>query len=242
MTKSPNFCGIGLLLAAAILILGASAVAGPDTSKPLVDFNRDIRPIFAENCFKCHGPDDGARKAKMRLDMRGEALKPAKSGEIPIAPGAPDKSELIKRVTAADVDDRMPPAKTGRTLNSTQIELLKKWIAQGAPYAVHWAYVKPKRPALPKVQDKRWTKNEIDSFILARLEQEKLKPSPAADRYTLIRRISLDLTGLPPTPEEVDAFVKDRSPRAYENVVDRLLAKPAFGEHWARFWLDLARY
>ena len=236
MIKSPK---LFLLL---MVLFCACLVAQAQPSKSTVDFNHDIRPILSENCFKCHGPDDGARKAKMRLDIRAEALKPAKSGELPIVPGAPEKSELIKRVTAADLDDRMPPAKTGRTLSSGQINLLKSWIAQGAPYATHWAYVKPARPPLPQVTDKRWPKNSLDFFILSRLEREKLRPSPAADRYTLIRRVSLDLTGLPPTPEEVDRFLNDHNARSYENLIDRLLAKPAFGEHWARFWLDLARY
>jgi len=212
------------------------------TNSASVDFNRDIRPIITENCFKCHGPDDGARKAKLRFDLRAEALKPAKSGQIAIVPGAPEKSELIARVTAADLDDRMPPAKTGKTLTANQIELLRRWIAQGAPYAKHWAYVKPVRPALPEVKNRKWARNPLDLFILSTLERDGLKPSPEADRYTLIRRLSLDLTGLPPTIAEVDQFVKDHGPNAYEKLVDRLLAKSDFGEHWARMWLDLARY
>jgi Protein of unknown function (DUF1553)./Protein of unknown function (DUF1549)./Planctomycete cytochrome C./F5/8 type C domain. len=207
-----------------------------------VDFNRDIRPILSENCYKCHGPDDGARKAKMRFDIRAEALKPAKSGEIPIVPGSPEKSQMVARITASDPDDRMPPIKSGKTLSSTQIDLLKRWVAEGAPYATHWSYVKPTRPALPQVKRTSWPINAIDRFALARLEREGLKPSLAADRYTLIRRVSLDLTGLPPTPEEVDRFVNERSPRAYEELVDRFLKRPAFGEHWTRMWLDLARY
>jgi len=148
----------------------------------------------------------------------------------------------VARITAKDPDDRMPPLKTGKTLNKTQIELLRKWIAQGAPYALHWAYVKPVRPPLPAVRNKRWPRNPIDRFILARLEREGLAPSKPADKPTLIRRVSLDLTGLPPTIAEVDQFLQDKSPEAYEHLVDRLLAKPAFGEHWARMWLDLARY
>src|SRR5262249_44173057 len=150
--------------------------------------------------YKCHGPDDGARKAKLRFDIRAEALKPAKSGEIPIVPGSPEKSQMIERITTTDLDDRMPPVKSGKTLKPTQIELLRRWVAEGAPYATHWAYVKPVRPALPQVKRSRWAINPIDRFILGRLEREGLKPSLAADRYTLIRRVSLDLTGLPPTP------------------------------------------
>ena len=217
---------------------GSSVTNGPAK----VDFNRDIRPILSENCFKCHGPDENERKARLRLDRREEALKPAKSGERAIVPSAPDESQLLARVTASDPDDRMPPTKSGKKLTAVQIELLRRWIEQGAAYASHWAYVKPVRPVLPKVQNSPWPRNAIDWFILARLEREGLKPSPEADRYTLLRRVSLDLTGLPPTLEEVDKFVEDRSPRAYENLVDRLLEQSAFGEHWARLWLDLVRY
>jgi hypothetical protein len=234
----------GIQLAAAVCGVGAAVVSGqtlkPETAK--VDFNRDIRPLLSENCYKCHGPDDQERKARLRFDVRAEALKPAKSGERAIVPGAPEQSELVRRITAADPEDRMPPPKSGRKLTGPQIDVLRRWVAQGAPYATHWAYVKPARPVPPVVKNKRWPRTPIDSFILARLEREGLHPSPEANRYALARRVSLDLTGLPPTIEEVDRFVKDRSPGAYENLVDRLLRKPAFGEHWARMWLDLARY
>jgi hypothetical protein len=227
---------------ALLSVANTGLCANPKSSAAPVDFNREIRPILTENCFKCHGPDDGARKAKLRFDIRTEALKPAKSGELPIVPGAPEKSEMIARVTASDPDDRMPPIKSGKSLTPMQVETLKRWIAEGAKYAVHWAYVKPQRPPLPSISDHRWPLNAIDHFILARLEDEHLRPSPQADRHTLIRRVSLDLTGLPPTPEEVSAFVTDSDPKAYEKLVDRLLQKDAFGEHWARLWLDLARY
>ncbi len=234
-----------ILLAALWACAVFSATAATDTTKkpgPHVDFNRDIRPILSENCYKCHGPDDGARKAKLRFDIRSEALKAAKSGEIPIVPGSPEKSQIVARITATDPDDRMPPIKSGKTLSPTQIDLLRRWVAEGAPYATHWSYVKPMRPAFPEARNRHWPLNPIDRFILARLEKEGLRPSPTADRYTLIRRVSLDLTGLPPTPGEVDRFVKDHGPHAYEDLVDRLLQKPTFGEHWARMWLDLARY
>jgi hypothetical protein len=224
------------------MVLGSTAAAlGADHGKD-VDFDRDIRPILSENCSKCHGPGEEDRKAKLRFDLRDVAIKPGKSGNIAIVPGAPEKSELVARITAKDPDDRMPPLKTGKTLNKTQIELLRRWIAQGAPYAIHWAYVKPVRPPLPAVRHKRWPRNPIDRFILARLEREGLAPSAPADKPTLVRRVSLDLTGLPPTTAEVDEFLQDKSPDAYEHLVDRLLSKPAFGEHWARMWLDLARY
>ena len=236
-------------LAFAVLALTGPAnafggVSGPVTNFPAhkVDFNHDVRPILTENCFKCHGPDEGVRKANLRYDVRAEALKPAKSGRIPIVPGAPEKSELIARVKNPALDKRMPPPQTGKRLSSSQIELLQRWISEGAVYATHWAYVKPVRPELPEVKNQAWPRNPVDRFILARLEKENLAPSAEADRYTLIRRLSLDLTGLPPTIQEVDRFVGDSSPDAYQKLVDRLLASKAFGEHWARMWLDLARY
>jgi hypothetical protein len=206
------------------------------------DFNHDIRPILSENCYKCHGPDDGARKANLRFDIRSEPLKPTKSGHIPIVPSAPEKSELIQRITSKDPDKHMPPVQSGKKLSPGQIETLRKWIGEGAPYAMHWAYVKPVRPPLPEVTDKSWPRNPIDRFILARLEKEGFKPSMQAERHLLIRRVSLDLTGLPPTPKEVSDFIQDTSPQAYEKVVDRILNKAAYGEHWAHMWLDLARY
>jgi mono/diheme cytochrome c family protein len=230
------------LLAALALIGPVWGVAANRKTAPAVDFDGAIRPILSENCYQCHGPDEGKRKAKLRFDLRTEALKPAKSGEAAIVPGAPEKSEMISRITAVDADDRMPPIVTGKTLSLAQIEALRQWIAQGAPYATHWAYVKPTRPALPAVHHAKWPRNPIDNFILARLEKEGMVPSPPADRRTLIRRVSLDLTGLPPTIEEVDRFLADKSRYAYEALVDSLLQKPSFGEHWARMWLDLARY
>jgi hypothetical protein len=220
----------------------AGAWAASTSGQSSVDFNRDIRPILSENCYKCHGPDDGARKANLRFDQSGQALKPAKSGHIPIVAGAPEKSEMVARITATDPNKHMPPVQSGKKLSAHQIDLLRGWIAEGAPYAMHWAYVKPARLELPSVNQKEWPRNAIDRFILARLEREGLRPSPPAEKHLLIRRVSLDLTGLPPTPEEVERFVQDTSPRAYEDLVDHLLNRPAYGEHWARMWLDLARY
>jgi hypothetical protein len=220
----------------------AGAQASQTNAAPGVDFNRVIRPILSENCYKCHGPDDGARKSNLRFDRRTDALKPAKSGRIAIIPGAPEKSEMVARISATNQDKRMPPASTGKKLTTAQIADVRQWISAGAPYAEHWAYVKPVRPAFPEVSDKTWPRNGIDRFILARLDKEGLKPSLHADRTTLIRRVSLDLTGLPPTPQEVDDFLKDDNPQAYEHLVDRLLQREGFGEHWARMWLDLARY
>ena len=206
------------------------------------DFAREIRPILSDNCFACHGPDDKSRKGKLRFDVHEEALKPAKSGERAIIPGEPDQSELIKRINTTDEDDLMPPPESGKKLTQTQKELLKRWIAEGAEWQSHWAYEPPKRPALPETKNKRWSRNEIDRFILARLEREKLSPSREADKVTVIRRLTLDLTGLPPTPQEVDAFLADQRPEAYEKLVDRLLQSPSYGEHMARYWLDAARY
>ncbi len=207
-----------------------------------VDFQREIRTILSQNCFLCHGPDENDRKAGLRLDIRDEALKPAKSGVRAIVPNQPDESELLKRITHSDPDELMPPAKSGKRLSKADIDTFRRWISEGAPYATHWSYVKPVRPSLPAVKHSEWIRNGVDYFIAARLEQEKLEPSPEADKRTLIRRASLDLTGLPPTSEEVETFLADESPGAYERLVDRLLEKQAFGEHWARMWLDLARY
>ncbi len=204
---------------------------------PAPTYNRDIRPILAENCFACHGPDAGARKAGLRLDRRDAAVKKGA-----LVPGDTDKSELIHRIFWDEPSKVMPPPRTKKTLTDRQKDLLKRWVAAGAEYQTHWAYLPSVRTDPPAVKDEKWVRNPIDRFILARLEREGLTHSPEADRETLIRRVSLDLTGLPPTPEEVDAFVADRSPDAYEKVVDRLLAEDAFGEHWARTWLDLARY
>jgi hypothetical protein len=223
----------------ALLAAGIPALAA--TGKG-IDFNREIRPILSDNCFKCHGPDDKERKAKLRFDTKDGALSPAKSGDYAIVPSHPEKSKLVERITSKDPDDVMPPPKSGKKLTPQQIDLLKRWIAEGANWQSHWAFEAPKRPELPKIKDKRWPKNEVDHFVLAKLEKESLKPSPEADKPTLIRRASLDLTGLPPTPEEVDVFLADKTPQAYEKVVDRLLNSPRYGENMARYWLDAARY
>jgi mono/diheme cytochrome c family protein len=206
-----------------------------------VSYNRDIRPILSANCFACHGPDEQARKAKLRLDSFAEATV-ERDGLRPIHPRQPEKSELIRRVTATDPDDVMPPPKTGKKLTPAEISLLRRWIQAGASYETHWAFTELKRPTPPKVKNQSWVRNPIDAFVIARLEKEGLKPEIEAARQTLIRRLSLDLTGLPPTVADVHAFTADKSPGAYEKVVDRLLASKAYGEHWARMWLDLARY
>jgi hypothetical protein len=207
-----------------------------------VQYNRHIRPILSNNCFKCHGPDAQQRQSGLRLDERDGATAPANSGRMAIVPGKPEQSELIRRIMAADPAERMPPPETGKTLTQQEQRLLAAWIEQGAEYERHWSLIPPVRPALPEVRYAEWPRNGIDRFILARLEAEGLTPSPEADRVTLIRRLSLDLTGLPPLPEEVDAFVSDPSPTAYEGLVERLLASPHFGERLALEWLDAARY
>jgi Protein of unknown function (DUF1553)/Protein of unknown function (DUF1549)/Planctomycete cytochrome C len=229
----------GLLLTAAIVIPVRSEEKGRTDQDP---FTSKVRPILARHCFKCHGPDDKARKAKLRLDVRDQAVKPAASGAIPIVPDKPDESELVQRIFAEDANERMPPPAAKVPLSDADKRVLKKWIADGAEYKTHWAFIPPRPCPPPRVRHAEWPQNAIDTFILARLETAGMRPSERADPETLIRRLSLDLVGLPPTPEEVGAFLQDRSPAAYEKLVDRLLASPHYGERWARRWLDLARY
>lgn len=226
---------LGLALSTAVASVGADVA-------PTIDYLRDVRPILARNCFQCHGPDDAARQAGLRLDDAEQAVVELESGQRALVPGDPQASELLARVEATDAGLAMPPEEIGRRLTATEIDTLRKWIAAGAPYAKHWAYVAPIRPELPNVTDVAWPTLEVDHFVLAKLEQEGLSPSASADRATLLRRVTLDLTGLPPTPEEVAAFASDERPDAYEQAVDRLLASPAYGERWASVWLDLARY
>ena len=225
------------------LIVVSQSIAMSAPTADTVGFN-DVRRILSQNCFSCHGPDAKERKSgrkSLRLDLPESALAD-RGGLRAIVPGMPEKSELIARITASDPDDLMPPPDSGKKLTGKEIELLRKWIKQGAEYSRHWAYVKPHRSELPKLRMKSWTRNAIDHFILARLEQEKLKPAPEADPAALVRRVTLDLTGLPPTLGEVGQFLADRKPGGYDRLVDRLLKKDAFGEHWARLWLDQARY
>ena len=207
----------------------------------IVEFNRDIRPIFSDRCYTCHGPDQAQRKSRLRLDSE-QTAKADLGGHFAIVPGDPANSAIIRRITAPD-SSRMPPAWAGAPrLSAREISLLTRWIEQGAVWQKHWSFTPPVRRALPHVSDPSWSRNAIDSFVLARLDSEGLRPSPEADRRTLIRRVTLDLTGLPPTPDEVEAFVRDTSPNAYEKVVDSLLASPHYGERMAMRWLDNARY
>ncbi len=222
------------------LVILAVAAAPTWAAPPLpVDFRREILPILSENCFLCHGPDARTRKADLRLDLKESALR--KNDPI-IVPGNSRESELIRRITSDDPDERMPPRKSGKTLAARQVELLTRWIDQGASWSQHWAFEPPRRGTPPAVRNRIWPRNPIDAFLLARLEAEKLTPSPEAEPTTLIRRVSLDLTGLPPTPAEVEAFLADGSPGAYEALVDRLLASPEYGQRMAMDWLDGARY
>lgn len=212
-------------------------------AEPAIDFNRDIRPILSNRCLKCHGPDEKERQAGLRLDARDGAVAKLESGKVAVVAGKPDDSELLRRIASNNPDDRMPPAGHGKALDAREVELFRAWISQGAKFAAHWSYEKPRRPDVPEARNlKSEIRNPIDNFVLARLEREGLKSSPEADRYALGRRVALDLTGLPPTFAEIEAFVKDSDPQAYEKFVDRMLAKESYGEHWARQWLDLARY
>jgi hypothetical protein len=211
-----------------------SAAPGEIPAKP-VDFDREIRPILAENCFTCHGPDDKQRMANLRLDTK-DGLTAV------VSPGKSAESKMYQRISAPEKAKRMPPPFAERFPDQKQVELVRRWIDEGAKWETHWAYVPPKKPEPPVVSNKAWVRNPIDNFILAKLESEGLKPSPEADKTTLLRRVTFDLTGLPPTPAELDAFVHDKSPQAYEKAVDRLLASPRYGERMAMQWLDLARY
>ncbi len=229
--------GIGLLHAVARQT-GAPADAGA----PPVEFVRDIRPILADHCFACHGPDSATRQAGFRFDIRDSAFGQADSGEHPIVAGDPAGSEMIRRLTTADEDERMPPPESKKQLTEPQIAMLQRWIEQGAPWQEHWAFIPPRRPEIPAVDPPDWPRNPIDHFVLAQLGRRGLSPAAEADKTTLVRRLYLDLTGLPPAPQDVDEFLADPSPHAWEALVDRLLDSPRYGEHMATFWLDAARF
>jgi hypothetical protein len=232
-------------LFAVTAIFSSMAVAAPSDVKPSgskhIDFTREVRPILSDKCFACHGPDDKSRMAGLRLDSREGAFAERKSGPV-LKPGDSAGSRLFARIVHEKPAMRMPPPASGRTLSANEIETLRLWIDQGAKWETHWAYAPPVRPEVPAARNAKWVRNPIDNFILARLERESLKPSPETDKITLLRRVTFDLTGLPPTMEELDSFRKDRSANAYEKVVDRLLASPRYGERMAMQWLDLARY
>jgi hypothetical protein len=236
-----------LVVGTALLATTAGCNAKPSgtaSSQQHLDFNQDVQPILASNCFSCHGPDPEMRKANLRLDLEESAFKKRPGKPDAIVPGHPEKSELIRRIESKDPHYLMPQTSLGeaKPMKPQEIAILKQWVAEGAHYRPHWAFEKPARAAVPQMKAAGWAQNPIDAFVLSRLNKEGLHPSPEADKHTLIRRVTLDLTGLLPTPEEVDAFVADNSPQAYEHLVDRLLASPAFGEQRARYWLDYARY
>jgi len=226
----------GLVLV--MLVWCHPAIAAPKD----LDFNRDIRPLLSDHCYACHGPDENKRKAGLRLDRREDAFKTLKSGNRAIVPGDLKRSTLVQRLTSRDPDELMPPPEEGKPLSAGQVQSLIRWVKEGARWKNHWSFIPPERPVLPKVRERDWPRNEIDDFILERLEKKGLKPAPEADKATLIRRASFDLTGLPPTIGEVDAFLADDSPEAYEKLVDRLLSSAHYGERLAANWLDLARY
>ncbi|GAC1448664.1 MAG: DUF1553 domain-containing protein [Isosphaeraceae bacterium] len=228
------------LVAVVVVVVAAmlSSSARADGTKPdTIEYNRDIRPILSEHCWACHGPDSAARKADLRLDRREAAIQ---AGTI--VPGNVEESELVHRVFTTERDEIMPPPSFKKPLSAEQKELLKRWVSSGANYQPHWSLIAPKRPQPPAVKNESWVRNPIDRFILAKLEARGLAPAPEADPRTLARRLSLDLTGLPPAPEVVDAFVADRSKDAYEKLVERFLSSERWGEHRARYWLDAARY
>lgn len=244
---------ISLITASSLLLLAqasgsrAASPAAKTVAATKVSFNEHIQPILSEYCYHCHGPDKNTRKADLRLDVAADAFAPRKNGPA-LVKGQPEKSAVLTRLFSQDPEVVMPPPEAHKTLKPEEIALLRQWISEGAVYEDHWAFIAPQRPAVPSLsqaqlnQAQLKTVNPIDAFIIARLEKENLTPSPAADRATLIRRVTFDLTGLPPTPAEVAAFLADTAPDAYERVVDRLLASPRYGEHRARYWLDYARY
>src|ERR1700688_3631423 len=238
--------GLWLVLSSAARSGEAQPTPAAEESVKKLSFNDTIQPILSENCYACHGPDPGGRKAGLRLDRGEFAFAPHQDSHDKygpaIIPGNPEKSPLIHRIETKNVKERMPPPEAHKTLKPEQIALLREWVKQGAQYEELWSFLPPKRQAIPAVTRSEWVRNAIDNFVLARLEREGLQPSAEADRRSLIRRATYDLTGLPPTPEEVEAFVADSAPDAYEKVVDRLLASPRYGEHRAHYWLDVSRY
>ncbi len=232
-----------LLVCFCLAVLGLPTVSAEhhETPQAPLNYNLDIRPILSDNCYACHGPDAKSRQANLRIDTKAGAFSEP-SGYPVIVPGKPEESELHIRITSNDDNYRMPPAGFNKTLTPEQIEAITQWIQEGAKWEEHWAFTTPVRPTPPAVKDGAWVRNPIDAFILSRLEKEGLHPANEADKRTLIRRLSLDLTGLPPTREEIHQFLADDSPEAYEKVIDAFMAKPEYGEHFGRFWLDVARY
>jgi len=236
MRRASSTCSI-----LGLLPLVMSGLSLAETVKP-VSFNRDIRPILSDTCYHCHGFDEASRKGGLRLDIRDDALKSGKSGLLAVVPGKPEESEIIQRIFADDEADLMPPKEAHKTLTAAQKELFRRWVAEGANYEEHWAYTSIGKPQAPRLVDEAGVRNDIDRFIRAGLEEKKIEPSSEAAKHDLIRRLSLDLTGLPPSPEETQAFVSDQSADAYDKLVNRLLRSPHYGERMAVWWLDVARF
>ncbi len=229
-----------ILAVAATLSVIFSPGAPPgrgDGSGAAIEFNRDVRPILAENCYACHGPDKGKRKMGLRLDQREVAMEKGV-----LSPGAPEESELLRRILTTDPEERMPPPESNKSLSEAQKQVLEQWIAAGAEYQAHWAYLPLVRPAVPEIAEPARAANPIDAFVLAPLDALSIPPSPEADRRTLLRRLCLDLLGLPPTPADVAFFVADMRPDAWEQAIERCLESPHYGERMAVAWLDLARF
>lgn len=235
---------LSVKLLAALCLITALEMTIPQvaSASEKLQFNRDIRPILSNSCFQCHGPDSAKREAGLRLDQREAAVAQTASGVQPIVPGDHAASEIISRILSDDPDLKMPPPESGKSVTPEQLATLKRWVSEGAEYEAHWSFLPIQRPAVPAVKNDSRVRTPIDQFLQARLEKEGLSLADDADRVTLIRRVTFDLTGLPPTPAEVEAFVTDPAPDAYSKVVDRLLASPRYGEHMARYWLDAARY
>lgn len=229
-------------MVAGLLLAPLGMLADDKHPRPPIDFNQEVRPILSANCFFCHGPDTNHREGGLRLDDRNSAFGPGDSGETAIVPGKPQESELLRRIHSADPEEQMPHPDAGKTLSPEQIDLLHRWIEEGAVWQEHWAYQQPIRTAVPTVRDSDWCRNWIDHFILSALETQGRRPSSDAERITLMRRLYFDLTGLPPTPDEVADFLAEKQSQAYEQLVDRLLASPHYGERMAMYWLDLVRY
>jgi mono/diheme cytochrome c family protein len=242
MASTPRRIPTGFPALAAWFGLAAMLIpAGGGEREERIEFGRQIRPIFSDACYRCHGADGAQRKAKLRLDEQ-DGWQADRGGYQVIVPGDPAKSELYRRITSEDPDERMPAGDAVRKLSEDEIATIRQWILQGAEWQPHWSFVPPRRQPVPDVSDEAWPNHDLDRFVLARLDGVGLRPSPASDRARLLRRVTLDLTGLPPTLAEVDAFLSDQSPEAFETVVDRLLASSRYGEHMAAVWLDLARY
>jgi hypothetical protein len=244
MTRRVKLVVSGVMILTALSVLSCKKDLTASSALDSVDYNLHIRPILSDRCFKCHGPDANARKADLRLDIAEGAFAGLKDNPSahPIVPGKPELSEVYVRISAEDTSQLMPPVKSNLKLTEGEISLIKKWISQGAVYKPHWAFIPPKQPAIPEVEDEDWPRNEIDHFILAKIEAKDLSPNEVADKERLLKRVSFDITGLPPTIEMQEKFLDDNSESAYEKIVDQLLAQPQYGEKMAAYWMDVARY